>query len=259
MSSRKANSNNNAAPPAKAQKGAHPSDSEADEDVQSSLSTSRVSPSNAGFAIAVTGSPPVFSSSLSAASSASSLSSSPMALKLAKLKASVSPVKPKAKTANPLAAGNSSSNIFNKVKLTKASLTIVHEENDESIPVAEIANNFYGVAKFVNGEMPIDGENIVKPMTIIFPSNRLKKLEKFGLCSMPPELDSQYPMYFSFALSTEDEERAREAKGLAEAHEQIMRLVDGHDDCSNSSFFQVTVKKIPATDAIMLALIALNA
>ena len=71
-------------------------------------------------------------------------------------------------------------------------------------------------------------------------------------------MESKYPMYFAFALASDDVERERERDGLAATSEQIMRLVDGRPDISNEATFKVTVKEVPATEEILMALMALN-
>ena len=73
-------------------------------------------------------------------------------------------------------------------------------------------------------------------------------------------MESKYPMYFAFALASDDVERERERErdGLTATSEQIMRLVDGRPDISNESTFKITVKEVPATEEILMALMALN-
>ncbi len=67
-------------------------------------------------------------------------------------------------------------NRFRKVKLTQAGWTIFHEEGHPDMIVAVIGNNFYDVFSFISGAMPLDGENIVRPLKIIYPTNRTKKV-----------------------------------------------------------------------------------
>ncbi len=76
---------------------------------------------------------------------------------------------------------------------------------------------------------------------------------------MPAEMDSKYPLYFAFALHTDEQERDRERRGLLATYEQVMRIVDGRADISNEATFKVTVKMFPATDDVLVALMALNA
>ncbi len=76
---------------------------------------------------------------------------------------------------------------------------------------------------------------------------------------MPGEMDSKYPLYFAFALNTDDEERDRERRGLLATFEQVMRMIDGRQDISNEATFKITVKMLPATDDVLVALMALNA
>lgn len=71
-------------------------------------------------------------------------------------------------------------------------------------------------------------------------------------------MESKYPMYFAFAMAADDVERERERDGLTCTCEQIMRLVDGRPDISNESTYKVTVKEVPATEEILMALMALN-
>ena len=65
---------------------------------------------------------------------------------------------------------------FKRVKLTQACWTIFHEEDNPEMILAVIGNNFYDVSSFINGTMPLDGEQIAKPLRIIYPTNRLKKV-----------------------------------------------------------------------------------
>jgi hypothetical protein len=65
---------------------------------------------------------------------------------------------------------------FRRVKLTQAGWTIFHEEGNPDNIVAVIGNHFYDVFTFISGAMPLDGEIIVKPLRIIYPTNRIKKV-----------------------------------------------------------------------------------
>ena len=65
---------------------------------------------------------------------------------------------------------------FRRVKLTQAGWTIFHEEDNQEMIVAVMANNFYDVSNFINGSMPLDGEQIARPLRIIYPTNRVKKV-----------------------------------------------------------------------------------
>ena len=62
------------------------------------------------------------------------------------------------------------------MKLTQSGFTIVHEEEDENMILALIGNNFYDVANFISGKMPIAGENIVRSLRIMYANVRAQKV-----------------------------------------------------------------------------------
>jgi hypothetical protein len=74
---------------------------------------------------------------------------------------------------------------------------------------------------------------------------------------MPQEIASKYPQYIVSALNADDGERSRERQALRDTLEQMKRLIDGRPDISNEAIFDLKIEFIPATDAIVLALIAL--
>ena len=74
---------------------------------------------------------------------------------------------------------------------------------------------------------------------------------------MPQEIASKYPQYINSALNTDVGERSRERQALRDTLEQMRRLIDGRAGISNEATFELKVEFIPATEAIIVALMAL--
>ena len=74
---------------------------------------------------------------------------------------------------------------------------------------------------------------------------------------MPKEISSQYPQYVNAALNEDEALRLLERQELRDTLEQMKRLIDGRPDISNEATFELKVEFVPATEAILMALIAL--
>ncbi len=71
-------------------------------------------------------------------------------------------------------------------------------------------------------------------------------------------MEFAYPLYYGFAFDEDEETRAMQAEAISATVDQLMRLVDGTKDNSNSAVFKITVRHIEATPEVFLALHALH-